>query len=748
MSQFAAPALNGTLSRNRAPTQGRVGTELLQGITENVVAPGVPVLPADYSSENEILQVERALGLLGQDVAGAGDLYAQQQHRIERQNAKVDALDRGLAAQHKGLDAAVFADKIAQNDPAFKVPDGQNIGTFANDFVNHYLDAAHPDAPEAYKEEYRTLAPHLAQMLGSKAEHDRAVNQNEGMDVLANAAATAPDLETAQSLVNSGGSALNLTDFQKQAVLFNAAKLSANAGKVDVVERLAPALASGPFSAQFDTLKIHAESVRLSAENQWHTRNMADLENLQAAGTPSPVLLATAEEKFKAGDINGDQLQRFKKDVALDDAHKASTAFSNLEDQIAFGHNQGVPLSAFSKELDQLNRMDPSRATPLFNRLRVDEEKRAEASFKADSINEALQSSRSGTPLSTIEEKTKTVGDKTITVSKPDQIEAVTKIEFARLAQGKTPQQAMQAQANWLAENGVEYQPWKSLVHSAYTSSGDLEKATVAPQSMVDALNLYAQIRAVQPGLAHSMFPENERLFMDTALQWQADTAVNGRPDTLGALRMANKAVNMPPEERARVSDRIKVADVEAKATEIVSAGNWFTSTDLNTVGNHDELVAALRTDAIRYARTMSAADAIKKAGENAKASGTKINNFWTYTAVPGLGADVRYDMPKVGQAVIDGYYEKNKPAGIDKADIGMVFNRNTSLWVLEDRMGRQLPGDGTSLTNTQLTEKWRAMKDAERKATNDGAAKQNKINKQFHKDVRENPPYMMPGGG
>ena len=260
---------------------------------------------------------------------------------------------------------------------------------------------------------------------------------------------------------------------------------------------------------------------------------------------------------------------------------------------------------------------------------------------------------------------------------------------------------------------------------------------------MIEAMALYRQVRGVNPGLAQSMFPENERRFFDTAINWLGDTAINGKPDYLGAFRMAHKAVHPPPGEMARVAAEIDDRSVIATAKSVVGADGYFFGPDYyKDIQNRAELEASIKTEAIRYAPGMSRSAALGLAARNVTARGTVVNGFWTDTAVSELPGHIRQALPTIGTSLIENYIAKNDSPGIRKGDLGLVYNSNNSRWVIQDRLGRQAPGaaSATTFTNQQIIEMYRPTRDA-------AILKQNEINKRTHESMYELP-ILGPGGG
>lgn len=700
-------------------------------------APGLPFSPVVYQ-DPDFVQLLTAFGLAGQAASTLGNQHAQDRHYQDQQNAKVDEIDRAVWSKAAGEDIANF--QLGINKGTIKLPPGAEPGDFADQLVKAHLDTMGP-VSAAGKEAYMRSAPHVADALARQASIDAAKDKVALADGLSDAAFLNPDSAESGVITLKG---VGFTDTEAYAKIFGPAmKAAASTGSGEVFQKLQAQLPDGMFAQDVAEWQRHLEAVNAQDETKVQTAYAAAFQDRIARNDPTGAIRAEINEL-------GDRLKPHTRAMALRDVEIAEK--QNDAENKAF--IKGVATdAAVSGDLQLADKLidgggfDGYTGAQLKHEVRSVIHGQMKAAAKQQAISDTLALTRSGVPLAAAaQDKTVDVNGESVSVTKQDKIEAITEIEMAAVARGRTSEQAVAAQANWLSTNGVESPKWKALVHAGYTSSGSLETADKAPQATVDAMNLYNQVRNTNPGLAQSMFPEDERRYYDTAINWLGDTANNGKPDYLGALRQAHRAVHPSPHEIARVAPTITDSDIITAASEVVSKGNWLLSTPASSVGNHAELEAAIRTDAIRYGVGNDKATAIAMAKKNVLASGAPINGFWTYTAVPGLPEQVRHELPAIGMKVIDDYYKANKPAGVDKNDLGIVFNRATSQWVIQDRMDRQAPGPATqtAFSNSQMIEKYQQMATARfEKAKADTLIRAKEI-KANQSDI----PMMMPGGG
>lgn len=667
-------------------------------------APGLPFSPV-IQEDPEFVALLTAFGLAGQAASQVGQMGAQQRRDREELDSRIADVDRAVWSRAAGQDLATF--RLGIDNGTVKLPPGADPGQFAEHLVGSHLDRM-GRVSDAGREAYMQAAPRVADALARQASIDTAKDKNDLADALSNQAFLSDDPAAAvQSAINAGFD--EVTAHAK--VIVPALKTAAQLGDAAKFESLAATLPEGQFTQ--DVMVYRRNLMAVQADQAAKQQDAIDsmfqaMENDNAPSWQMRHLLEEAKPRMTPANYNRNlnRIERVEKGreqesvaLGLDAAYGAVRRGGTLEEGEKIIEAMGLGEQETVKAQNQLR--------SAFSELMREQQAVAEANAKKSATLDSLMQVRSGVPLATIEDSTVKVGDKTINVSAKEQAEAITEIEMAAMAKGRTPEQAVAAQANWLSTNGVEYPRWKSLVHAAYTSSGSLETADSVPPATVEALNLYNQVRSTDPGLAQSMFPEPERRYFDTAINWLGDTAVGGKPDYLGALRHAHRAVHPSPHEVARVSASIDDASVIAAAKEVVGANGVFFGPDYEDIGNRSELEAAIKTDAIRYAPGNTKEAALKLAIDNAKVSGADINGFWTYTAVPGLPAQVRHEMPALGMKAIDDYYAANKPAGIDKADLGIVFNRATNRWIIQDRLDRQAPGPAsqTTLTNQKLIE-------------------------------------------
>ena len=703
-------------------------------------APGLPFSPVVYQ-DPDFVALLTSFGLAGQAASTLGEQHARDRHFRDQENAKSDEIDRAVWSRAANEDSATI--RLGIRNGTVKLPAGAEPGKFADELVSAHLERLGP-VSEAGRQAYMRSTGEVAEALATQSAIDTAKDRNNFADALSNQAYLSDD--PAAAVKSAMGAGFDETAAYSKVVM-PALKTAAQLGDAKKFERLSATLPAGKFDQDVLILQRHLNAVQVDQAAKTQDAIRAGFQALENDNAPTAQMRQELEQiKPRLTPANYDQINRQiesiekarnleSKTIGLDAAYGAVRRGGSLEDGDKIIQAMGLGEKETAEAQDHLRGAFAERVR--------EERAAAEASGRQAVYQEAFMGAQSGVPLSLAQDRTFAVGDKTVTVTRSEQIEAVTEMAMIRLAQGKQPADAIVAQAHWLSTNGVENPRWKSLVHAAFTSSGNLETAGSAPTSTIEALILYRQVRSTNPGLAQSMFPEAERRYFDTAITWLGDTAIDGKPDYLGALRMAHKAVHAPPGEMARVAAQIDDRSVIETAKSVVGADGYFFGPDYyQDIQNRAELEAAIKTEAIRYAPGMSRSAALSRAADNMRARGTVVNGFWTDAAVSELPQEVRQGLPAIGQLVIENYINDNKSPGIFKSDLGLVYNSATSRWIIQDRLNRQAPGavNATTFTNQQVIEMYRPARDA-------AILRQNELNKRIRESLHELP-ILGPGGG
>jgi len=649
-------------------------------------APGLPFSPV-IQEDPEFVALLTAFGLAGQAASQIGQMGAQQRRDREELDNRIADVDRATWSRAAGQDLAAF--RMGIDNGTIKLPAGADPGQFAEHLVGSHLDTM-GRVSDAGREAYMQAAPRVADALARQASIDTAKDKNDLADALSNQAFLGNDPAAAvQTAMGAGFD--EVTAYSK--VIVPAMKTAAQLGDSEKFNSLAATLPEGQFTQEVAIAQRHlvaAQANRAAQEQDAYKAGFQALANDNAPTSQMRQELEQVKPRLTPAvyDQINDSIAAIEKTrdleskaIGLDAAYGAVLRGGDLEDGDKIIAAMGLGARETVEAQNHLR-------SAFAERVRA-ENAAKEASARQGIYIEALTGAQSGVPLATVQDREFTVGGKSYTVTRNEQIEEATKIALGRLSQGKTPDQARAAMIDWAAGQGVHPRQFSDILEAAPSLAAQVADGKPVPQPLTNAIAFWAQAKQRGGAWTDGLADEKSRAFLDAAAINMQDSALSQAQ----AIAMASKAATATKEDHEAVSRRL-TPTVLAKVEKSLPS-------DIRGALNSDSAMASIT----RRARSLmlgtnASGSALERVTADYKASAIMLGKYVSPTNQAGMTPGLREKLPDISTELSKEYAKRTETNAGDKA---LVWNPLRGTWQINDWMGHALTGPGAEFTTEQL---------------------------------------------
>jgi len=651
MSQFEQGSRLDAM-RRQGSALGPSTTNTRVGVNQSIQVVGQETLPPVVAGGSIAESLMQALGVAGNLAAGIGNTLDRQTAKIERKNAENKAYDIGQASRDYRTHAIEFQAKIESGE--IKLPDGvdptpENVTDFASQLVENRIDD--PSINEPYKEEYRTLIPHVASMFQRKLTQERAQAKEALAQTLADGVAGSQTAGEMSKFMAVAQKDLNLTSVEAaEKTILPTMRAAANSGDRVRFEAAKTAL-GGMFQNEQKMGELALQQNERTNQRMQQQAIGDRYGQMWAEEKPVESIRSQYDADLKAGRIGGAFADSLLGDIQRAEARQAAVILKTETENARKVNEQ-----AWQDMVDQAGDGGLLALIP-------------KDGFKA-----------------TLPDKTEQK------VSYNEAIDMATDSAFARIErmyQGR-PQEAISMQADWAARNGVEPVTWKRVLEAGAMQStqSSLAQDKNAPQELPpmaeSGFTLYRTLRAQQPQLLEKLLPGGKvRDFYETAETLMQDKAIGSTSPDAVRTALLNSAIQINNPNRSTL-DGIQRDSLETAVKGMMSEGSlWWAK----TANNGGEIAAEVSAKAMpKIRRGIPADEAVRQASEEVK-NGRVIINNWAVPAtdIGNLPGEIRDNISNVASTIIDDWISRNPDSGYSKESLTLKPIRDTGFWAIAD---------------------------------------------------------------
>lgn len=618
-------------------------------------------IPVRSQTANQLAQLVDTLGQAGQLAGQFGqikrhqDLEAKQaEAEQERINAKAEVFDRGTAAQQVLEQAPIWQEQIATKKlPVPTNPD--DIPAWAAQFAEAHVD---PNAPPAQRDEYLKRAKaHLT----SFAAHQALIDSNQATSDLAQAAKDSTLGTTDGAVLSKGVAALTALGYSETdavggiggAALEYAAK-SGNQAAFDTAQAF--------LGDRFKEKQQAAEAVLNANLSRAEAQNAADSQSAMYG-------LINDRINDPIGGPSWDSIR---------DHINAETKSGVLPEHIAHTLIESVA----SRQAAEQKVLDKAVI------LQEGADKRSQVMLHVSSQMD-LAAQGMGYGAATIPDDgykfTLSDGTTTVHMTKAEIVTATTDAAIARINQqyASDPARAFVEQVKYVGNNGIDYDPWKSVLRAGpqaaiLASGGDDGKGQMVPmpQNALDGWKLYNSIGKIDHTLAMRLAgtTENAQFYETTRVALKHVT--NG--DAGAALVLASTAHRREAfrDTTAEQLDRIKAM----QAIGDIAPGALNAGDARVTLGQVARLYMGIKG--------MDAKTAVTEAAETLRGQYDVVGGYWVRTLNTVMPPKDKMDA--IVSFIKSDYIKAHPDFGLNPNQLALVPDESGDYWTLWNNVLRK----------------------------------------------------------